>query len=64
MAEAPTGVSLGLFVDIKYSLHDAFDNQVGNTGGINTEATTNMMQTFWDSAMQLGPADDEEDSRR
>ncbi|XP_057517244.1 CBS domain-containing protein CBSCBSPB1 [Amaranthus tricolor] len=49
-------------VDVIHITHAAVAT-VGNTGGINTEATTNMMQKFWDSAMQLGPADDEEDSR-
>ncbi|XP_021847553.1 CBS domain-containing protein CBSCBSPB1 [Spinacia oleracea] len=49
-------------VDVIHITHAAVAT-VGNTGGINTEATTNMMQKFWDSAMQLGPADDDEDSR-
>lgn len=49
-------------VDVIHITHAAVAT-VGNTGGINSEATTNMMHKFWDSAMQLGPADDDEDSR-
>ncbi|KAK9668915.1 hypothetical protein RND81_13G095600 [Saponaria officinalis] len=49
-------------VDVIHITHAAVAT-VGNTGGINTEATANMMQTFWDSAMQLGPADDDDDTR-
>jgi hypothetical protein len=38
--------------------------QVGSSGGSGTEATSAMMQRFWDSAMSIGPLDDEYDSRR
>ena len=40
------------------------DNQVGNTGGANSEAPINILQKFWDSAMQLGPTDDDDETRR
>ncbi|XP_077212204.1 CBS domain-containing protein CBSCBSPB1-like [Tasmannia lanceolata] len=33
---------------------------VGNSGGVGNEVTTTMMQTFWDSAMALGPQDDDD----
>ncbi|GMH23453.1 hypothetical protein Nepgr_025296 [Nepenthes gracilis] len=49
-------------VDVIHITHAAVAT-VGNTGGANNEAATAMMQKFWDSAMQLGPTDDEEDSR-
>ncbi|KAL9243390.1 hypothetical protein vseg_017284 [Gypsophila vaccaria] len=49
-------------VDVIHITHAAVAT-VGNTGGVNTEATANMMHTFWDSAMQLGPADDDDDTR-
>ncbi|XP_074317205.1 CBS domain-containing protein CBSCBSPB1-like [Silene latifolia] len=49
-------------VDVIHITHAAVAT-VGNTGGVNTEATASMMQTFWDSAMQLTPADDDDDSR-
>lgn len=38
--------------------------QVGNSGAAGSEATTSMMQRFWDSAMSSGPLDDDDDSRR
>jgi hypothetical protein len=38
--------------------------QVGSSGGSGTEATSAMMQRFWDSAMLIGPLDDDNDSRR
>ncbi|XP_078434236.1 CBS domain-containing protein CBSCBSPB1-like [Wolffia australiana] len=34
---------------------------VGSTGGIGNE-TNNMMQKFWDSAMAVGPVDDDDDT--
>ncbi|PUZ53228.1 hypothetical protein GQ55_5G036600 [Panicum hallii var. hallii] len=36
---------------------------VGNTGAAGSEATSAMMQRFWDSAMSVGPLDDDDDSR-
>ncbi|XAR50343.1 hypothetical protein NMG60_11004637 [Bertholletia excelsa] len=36
---------------------------VGNTSGVSSEATNNMMQKFWDSAMDLSANDDDEDTR-
>ncbi|XP_074316536.1 CBS domain-containing protein CBSCBSPB5-like [Silene latifolia] len=48
-------------VDVIHITHAAVST-VGNTGGVSTEATTNMMQKFWDSAMQLGPTDDDDDT--
>jgi hypothetical protein len=38
--------------------------QVGNSAGSGSEATSAMMQRFWDSAMSIGPLDDDDDSRR
>ncbi|GAB4860420.1 CBS domain-containing protein cbscbspb1 [Ancistrocladus abbreviatus] len=49
-------------VDVIHITHAAVAT-VGNSGGANNEAATTMMQKFWDSAMQLGPTDDEEDTR-
>ncbi|GAB2269677.1 CBS domain-containing protein cbscbspb1 [Dionaea muscipula] len=51
-------------VDVIHITHAAAAT-VGNPGGggVNNEVATAMMQKFWDSAMQLGPADDEEDTR-
>ncbi|XP_010250674.1 PREDICTED: CBS domain-containing protein CBSCBSPB5-like [Nelumbo nucifera] len=36
---------------------------VGSNGGIGNEATSTMMQKFWDSAMALGSVEDEEETR-
>ncbi|XP_038986888.1 CBS domain-containing protein CBSCBSPB5-like isoform X2 [Phoenix dactylifera] len=36
---------------------------VESTGGVGNEATISMMQKFWDSAMALGPSDDDDDAR-
>ncbi|KAM0934880.1 putative CBS domain-containing protein CBSCBSPB [Dioscorea sansibarensis] len=36
---------------------------VENSGGAGNEATISMMQKFWDSAMAIGPSDDDEDTR-
>ncbi|KAL9271194.1 CBS domain-containing protein [Drosera capensis] len=49
-------------VDVIHITHAAVAT-VGNAGGTNNEATVAMMQKFWDSAMQLGPAEDDEDTR-
>lgn len=37
---------------------------MGNSGGVANEATSSMMQKFWDSAMALGPLDDEDETLR
>ncbi|KAL9247527.1 hypothetical protein vseg_020952 [Gypsophila vaccaria] len=49
-------------VDVIHITHAAVAT-VGKAGAVNTEASSHMMQKFWDSAMQLGPADDDDDSR-
>lgn len=36
---------------------------VSNTGGANSETAINIFQKFWDSAMQLGPTDDDDETR-
>ncbi|XP_039133399.1 CBS domain-containing protein CBSCBSPB1 [Dioscorea cayenensis subsp. rotundata] len=36
---------------------------VENSGGAGNETTISMMQKFWDSAMAIGPSDDDEDTR-
>ncbi|KAK1306259.1 CBS domain-containing protein CBSCBSPB1 [Acorus calamus] len=46
-------------IDVIHITHAA----VGNNGAVGHEATSTLMQKFWDSAMALGPTDDEEDSR-
>lgn len=38
--------------------------KVENSGGAGNETTISMMQKFWDSAMAIGPSDDDEDTRR
>ncbi|KAL2934421.1 CBS domain-containing protein CBSCBSPB5 [Bienertia sinuspersici] len=48
-------------VDVIHITHAAVAT-VGNTGGINTEATTNMMQKFL-GEVELGSPDDDEDTR-
>ncbi|KAL2465484.1 CBS domain-containing protein CBSCBSPB5 [Abeliophyllum distichum] len=48
-------------VDVLHITHAAVAT-VGNTAGVNSEAANNMMQRFWDSAMELTP-DDEEETR-
>ncbi|CAA2978717.1 CBS domain-containing CBSCBSPB1-like [Olea europaea subsp. europaea] len=48
-------------VDVLHITHAAVAT-VGNTAGVNSEAANNMMQRFWDSAMDLTP-DDEEETR-
>ncbi|CAA2939158.1 CBS domain-containing CBSCBSPB1-like [Olea europaea subsp. europaea] len=48
-------------VDVLHITHAAIAT-VGNTAGVNSEATSTMMQRFWDSAMELTP-DDEEETR-
>ncbi|KAI5683345.1 hypothetical protein M9H77_04573 [Catharanthus roseus] len=46
-------------VDVIHITHAAVAT-VGNTAGINSEATNTMMQNFWDSAMAFTPDEDEE----
>ncbi|KAF3436902.1 hypothetical protein FNV43_RR19655 [Rhamnella rubrinervis] len=48
-------------VDVIHITHAAVAT-VGNTAGVNSEASSSMMQKFWDSAMALGPVEDEEDT--
>ncbi|KAK7358656.1 hypothetical protein VNO77_00594 [Canavalia gladiata] len=38
-------------------------SQVGNIATLNNEAANSMIQKFWDSAMALGPHDDDDDSQ-
>ncbi|XP_068665119.1 CBS domain-containing protein CBSCBSPB1-like isoform X1 [Aristolochia californica] len=49
-------------IDVIHITHAAVAT-VGNSGGIGNEATSAMMQKFWDSALALGPLDEEEDSQ-
>nr|CAB3479291.1 unnamed protein product [Digitaria exilis] len=49
-------------VDVLHITHAAIAT-VGNTGAVGSEATSTMMQRFWDSAMSIGPLDDDDDSR-
>uniref|UniRef100_A0A2P2MA25 CBS domain-containing protein CBSCBSPB5 n=3 Tax=Rhizophora mucronata TaxID=61149 RepID=A0A2P2MA25_RHIMU len=49
-------------VDVIHMTHAAVAT-VGSTSGINNEATSTMMQKFWDSAMALSPNDDEEETQ-
>ncbi|XP_007038001.2 PREDICTED: CBS domain-containing protein CBSCBSPB5 isoform X1 [Theobroma cacao] len=52
-------------VDVLHITHAAVAtvSQVGSTSGINNEATTTMMQKFWDSAMALPPNEDDDETR-
>ncbi|KAK9278170.1 hypothetical protein L1049_027730 [Liquidambar formosana] len=54
--------SLIAVVDVIHITHAAVAT-VGSTAGVNNEAASTMMQKFWDSAMALGPTDDDEDAR-
>lgn len=38
--------------------------KVGSTGGIGNEATGTTMQKLWDSALTLGPGDEDSDLHR
>ncbi|KAG8496520.1 hypothetical protein CXB51_009146 [Gossypium anomalum] len=38
-------------------------SQVGSTSGVNNEATTTMMQKFWDSAMALPPTEEDDETQ-
>ncbi|KAF0925526.1 hypothetical protein E2562_016713 [Oryza meyeriana var. granulata] len=49
-------------VDVLHITHAAIAT-VGNSAGAGSEATSAMMQRFWDSAMSIGPLDDDDDSR-
>ncbi|GJM92031.1 hypothetical protein PR202_ga08458 [Eleusine coracana subsp. coracana] len=49
-------------VDVLQITHAAIAT-VGSSGGSGTEASSAMMQRFWDSAMSIGPLDDDDDSR-
>ncbi|RZC59756.1 hypothetical protein C5167_007056 [Papaver somniferum] len=49
-------------IDVIHITHAAVAT-VGSSGAGN-EVASNMMQKFWDSAMMLGPFDEDEDSRR
>ncbi|PWZ34079.1 hypothetical protein Zm00014a_005319 [Zea mays] len=49
-------------VDVLHITHAAIAT-VGNSGAAGSEATSAMMQRFWDSAMSIGPIDDDDDSR-
>ncbi|XP_007038000.2 PREDICTED: CBS domain-containing protein CBSCBSPB5 isoform X2 [Theobroma cacao] len=49
-------------VDVLHITHAAVAT-VGSTSGINNEATTTMMQKFWDSAMALPPNEDDDETR-
>ncbi|XP_015882145.3 CBS domain-containing protein CBSCBSPB1 [Ziziphus jujuba] len=48
-------------VDVIHITHAAVAT-VGSSAGVTNEAASSMMQKFWDSAMALGPVEDEEDS--
>ncbi|XP_057416303.1 CBS domain-containing protein CBSCBSPB1-like isoform X2 [Lotus japonicus] len=52
-------------VDVIHITHAAVAtaSKVGNSANMNNEATSSMIQKFWDSAMSLTPNDDEEDSQ-
>ncbi|XP_052183856.1 CBS domain-containing protein CBSCBSPB5-like isoform X2 [Diospyros lotus] len=49
-------------VDVLHITHAAVAT-VGSAAGMSNEATNSMMQKFWDSAVELSAADDEEDNR-
>lgn len=52
-------------VDVLHITHAAVAtvSQVGSTPGVNNEAASSMMQKFWDSAMALGPGEDDDETR-
>ncbi|PWZ11192.1 CBS domain-containing protein CBSCBSPB5 [Zea mays] len=45
-------------------MHAVLGSEVGNSGAAGSESTSAMMQRFWDSAMSIGPLDDDDDSTR
>ncbi|XP_076937854.1 CBS domain-containing protein CBSCBSPB1-like [Bidens hawaiensis] len=49
-------------VDVLHITHAAIAT-VGNATGINNKGGSSMMQTFWDSAMELASADDEDETQ-
>uniref|UniRef100_A0ACD5XG07 Uncharacterized protein n=1 Tax=Avena sativa TaxID=4498 RepID=A0ACD5XG07_AVESA len=49
-------------IDVLHITHAAIAT-VGNSAAAGSEATSSMMQRFWDSAMSSGPFDDDDDSR-
>ncbi|XP_047054701.1 CBS domain-containing protein CBSCBSPB1-like [Lolium rigidum] len=49
-------------IDVLHITHAAIAT-VGNSAATGSEATSSMMQRFWDSAMSSGPLDDDDDSR-
>ncbi|KAJ8634179.1 hypothetical protein MRB53_027515 [Persea americana] len=53
--------SIVAVIDVLHITHAAVAT-VGNSGGVPNEAASTMMQKFWDSAMALGPLDDEDET--
>ncbi|XP_072990071.1 CBS domain-containing protein CBSCBSPB1-like [Typha latifolia] len=49
-------------VDVIHITHAAIAT-VGSSGGVGSQETSSMMQKFWDSALAIGPLDDDDDSR-
>ncbi|KAJ6852639.1 CBS domain-containing protein CBSCBSPB1-like isoform X1 [Iris pallida] len=49
-------------IDVIHITHAAIAT-VGSSGGLGPETTGNMMQKFWDTAMAIGPLDDDDDTR-
>ncbi|CAI0414638.1 unnamed protein product [Linum tenue] len=49
-------------IDVIHITHAAVAT-AGNAGAVSNEATSTMMQKFWDSAMALSPHDDDDESR-
>ncbi|XP_042504194.1 CBS domain-containing protein CBSCBSPB5 isoform X2 [Macadamia integrifolia] len=54
--------SIVAVIDVIHITHAAIAT-VGGNGAAGNETTNTMMQKFWDSAMALGPLDDEEETR-
>ncbi|KAJ4974312.1 hypothetical protein NE237_007486 [Protea cynaroides] len=54
--------SIVAVIDVIHITHAAIAT-VGGTGAVGNESANTMMQRFWDSAMALGPLDDEEETR-
>ncbi|XP_043707253.1 CBS domain-containing protein CBSCBSPB1-like isoform X2 [Telopea speciosissima] len=54
--------SIVAVIDVIHITHAAIAT-VGGTAAAGNETTNTMMQKFWDSAMALGPLDDEEETR-
>ncbi|KAF8390664.1 hypothetical protein HHK36_025191 [Tetracentron sinense] len=54
--------SIVAVIDVIHITHAAIAS-VGSSGGVGNEAASTMMQNFWDSAMALGPLDDDEETR-